>query len=113
MSYINAVSIFMFILILYFLCILSKRLGEVLGMKKYYYLYYIGMVFTLVASVMITLTILNEKLQIVGDVFFALGFNSRSSCLNKILGMVIQRNHQRLGDEKLITGCSCDHGRLC
>ena len=73
MSYINAVSIFMFILILYFLCILSKRLGEVLGMKKYYYLYYIGMVFTLVASVMITLTILNEKLQIVGDVFFALG----------------------------------------
>ncbi len=64
----TSLSFLLFTIILYFLCVLSKRLGEVLGMRKYYYLYYIGMVLTLVASIIITM---NE--QIVGYELFALG----------------------------------------
>ena len=44
-------SFLLFTLILYFLSSISKRLGEVMGMKKYYYLYYAGMYFTFSAAI--------------------------------------------------------------
>jgi hypothetical protein len=46
----DSVSYFLFTVILYFLSVLSKRLGDVMRMKKYYYLYYAGMFFTLLSS---------------------------------------------------------------
>lgn len=52
---IDSVSFFLYTFILYFLSVLSKRLGEVMGMKKYYYIYYAGMFFTLSASVIMIL----------------------------------------------------------
>ncbi len=72
----DAISFFLFTLILYFLSVLSKRLGEAMGLKKYYYLYYIGMFFTLSGSVILVLSIMvNERLEIFryGYAFFASG----------------------------------------
>ena len=46
----DAISYFLLTLILYFLSTLSKRLGDVMGMKKYYYIYYAGMLFTALSS---------------------------------------------------------------
>ena len=46
----DAISFFLFTLVLYFLSAISKRLGEVMGMKKYYYIYYLGIFFTLCSS---------------------------------------------------------------
>ncbi len=53
----DSVSFFLVTLILYFLSVLSKRLGEVMGMRKYYYLYYIGIVLTLMASTVMMLSL--------------------------------------------------------
>lgn len=72
----DAVSFFLFTLILYFLSVLSKRLGEVMGLKKYYYLYYVGMFFTLFGSINLVIsTVTNEGLELFryGYAFFAFG----------------------------------------
>lgn len=67
-------SFFLFTLILYFLSVLSKRLGEVMIMKKYYYLYYIGMFFTLSGSVIMTPQMAGfENRELYGYIFFAVG----------------------------------------
>jgi len=47
----DAMSYILFTIILYFLSVLSKRLGEVMALKRYYYLYYAGMVFTFSGSI--------------------------------------------------------------
>lgn len=71
---IDSLSFFLFALILYFLSILSKRLGVVLGMKKYYYLYFAGMFFMLSGSVVIALTLADfEFAGFLGYSFFAFG----------------------------------------
>jgi len=68
---IDSLSFFLFTCVLYFLSILSKRLGEVLGMKRYYYLYYAGIFFTLSGSVVMASSIKNPHL--LGYALFALG----------------------------------------
>jgi len=67
------ISYFLFTLILYFLSVLSKRLGDVLGMKNYYYLYYAGMVFTLLSSIMSLLAGLLGNIIFFKYVFLATG----------------------------------------
>ncbi len=52
----DAVSFFLYSCILYFLSVISKKLGEAMGMKRYYYLYYLGMLFALTASIMMILS---------------------------------------------------------
>jgi len=52
----DILSFLLFAGILYFLSAISKRLGEVMGLKKYYYLYYIGIFFILFGSIMIMLS---------------------------------------------------------
>ena len=71
---VDTLSFLFFTIILYFLSELSKRLGEVMLMKKYYYLYYAGIFFTFSGSVIISLTLIgfgNSKLF--GYAFFAIG----------------------------------------
>ena len=47
----DPVSFFLFTFVLYYMSVLSKRLGEVMKMRRYYYLYYAGMFFTVTGSV--------------------------------------------------------------
>lgn len=64
-------SFIFFTFVLYFLSVLSKRIGEVMGMRKYYYLYYAGIYFTLTASIIILMNI--ENLDFYGYISFTIG----------------------------------------
>jgi hypothetical protein len=53
---------------------ISKRLGQVMGLRKYYYLYYLGIFFTLFGSIIMSISyeILQET-KLLGYVFFSIG----------------------------------------
>ncbi|MDO8727726.1 MAG: hypothetical protein Q7J35_16805 [Candidatus Methanoperedens sp.] len=71
---IDSVSFLLFTFILYFLSVLSKRFGNVMGMKKYYYLYYAGIFFTFFGSVIMILPApLIDLQELFGYVFFSIG----------------------------------------
>jgi len=71
---IDSVSFLLFTCILYFLSVLSKRFGNAMGMKKYYYLYYAGMVFTFAGSVIMSLSLsFYEPQELLGYLFFSFG----------------------------------------
>ncbi len=69
----DVAAFFLVALILYFLSVMSKRLGEVMGLKKYYYLYYIGIFFILFASIITILSAGIEDADFFGYVFFSIG----------------------------------------
>lgn len=76
----DSVSFLLFTFILYFLSVLSKRFGEVMGIRKYYYLYYAGMLFTFFGSVIIAVSIIMgvssadfEYNRVHGYAFFSAG----------------------------------------
>jgi hypothetical protein len=73
---IDFISFLFYACILYFLSKLSKRFGAVMGMKKYYFLYYVGIFFTLSASMILFLSLWEpegSELFEYGYAFFALG----------------------------------------
>ncbi len=72
----DMVSFFSFTLVFYFLSVLSKRLGEVMGMKKYYYMYYLGMVLMLSGSAVMTPFFIIENSMLYGYALFALGLTA-------------------------------------
>ncbi|NJD76887.1 MAG: hypothetical protein FIB08_07315 [Candidatus Methanoperedens sp.] len=86
---IDSLSFFLFTLILYFLSVLSKRLGEVMGMKKYYYIYYAGMFFTLSGSIIMILPDL-ENAKLIGYSFFSIGLTLGLIASIKYWGWVIK-----------------------
>jgi hypothetical protein len=64
----------MFSSILYILSVISKRLGETMGLKKYYYLYYFGIFFTLFGSIIMALSFdILEKTKLFAYIFFSVG----------------------------------------
>ena len=69
----DAISYFLFTIILYFLSVLSKRLGEVMALKRYYYLYYAGMVFTFSGSIVKVIFPDSGYFELIGYGFFAVG----------------------------------------
>ncbi len=74
LNFVDSAVFVLFTFVLYFLSVLSKRLGEVMGMRKYYYLYYTGMFFTLLGAITIALPFGNfQNTRLFGDSFFALG----------------------------------------
>ncbi len=87
----GSVVIILFTLVLYFLSILSKRLGEAMGMKKYYYLYYIGMFFMLLGSIIMALSFENfQNTHFFGNVFFAIGITFGLIAAIKYWGWLIK-----------------------
>lgn len=71
---IDSVSFLLFTAILYFLSVLSKRFGEVMGIRKYYYFYYAGMLFTASGSFMMSLSVTDfENSRLLGYAFFSAG----------------------------------------
>lgn len=86
---IDSVSFLLFTCVLYFLSVLSKRLGEVLGMRKYYYLYYVGMLFTLSGSFIMTLSGDHDK-RLYGYGFFATGLTFGIIAALKYWGWLIK-----------------------
>lgn len=70
----DSVSFLFFSLILFFLSVISKRLGQVMGLRKYYYLYYLGIFFTLFGSIIMSLSFeILQETKLLGYVFFSIG----------------------------------------
>ncbi|MGB8217645.1 MAG: hypothetical protein WCE94_10135 [Candidatus Methanoperedens sp.] len=91
LRFVGPVVIILFTIVLYFLSILSKRLGEVMGLKKYFYLYYIGMFFMLVGSIIKALSFGNfQNTHFVGDIFFAIGLTFGLIAAIKYWGWLIK-----------------------
>lgn len=73
-EFLDVFAFLLFAFILYFLSVISKRLGEVMGLKKYYYLYYLGIFFLLLASITTIFAIrIMEDVDFYGYVFFSIG----------------------------------------
>ena len=68
-EYLDFAAFLLLALILYFLSVISKRLGEVMGLKKYYYLYYLGIFFSLFASISVGM----EDTDFLGYISFSIG----------------------------------------
>jgi hypothetical protein len=85
----DSVSFLVFTFILYYLSALSKRLGDAMGMKKYYYLYYAAMYFTFLAFIMITFSLGGENAIIYAHSSFALGLTFGLIASIKYWGWVI------------------------
>ena len=87
----DSVSFLFFTCILYFLGELSKRFGDVMGMKKYYYLYYAGVFFTFSGSVMMSLSVaVLEPQGLFGYVFFSIGLTLGLIASTKYWGWLIK-----------------------
>jgi hypothetical protein len=87
----SSIEIVLFTLVLYFLSILSKRLGEVMDMKKYYYLYYIGMFLMLMGSIIMALSFENfQNTHFFGNIFFAIGITFGLIAAIKYWGWLIK-----------------------
>ncbi|VVB55849.1 Uncharacterised protein [uncultured archaeon] len=69
----DVAAFLLFAFILYFLSVISKRLGNVMGLKKYYYLYYLAIFFSLFASIITILSIRMQYTDFYGYVFFSIG----------------------------------------
>ncbi len=70
----DSASFLLFTFILYLLSILSRKFGEVMGMKKYYYIYYIGIFFTFSGSVVMNLSsFVHDNAILFGYGFFSIG----------------------------------------
>ena len=90
-EFIDTLSFFFFTIILYFLSELSKRLGEVMVMKKYYYLYYAGMFFTFTSSIIMSLTLIDfENAKLFGHASFAIGLTLALIASVKYWGWLIK-----------------------
>jgi len=87
----DIVSFLLFAVILYFLSSLSKRLGEVMGLKKYYYLYYIGIFFLLFASIIMILSFgILENGRFYGYASFSIGMTLSLIAAVKYWGWLIK-----------------------
>jgi hypothetical protein len=69
----DSFSFFLFAFIFYFLSALSRRLGEVMGMKKYYYLYYAGIFFAILDSILNALFSTGDNRFFIRYGFFSIG----------------------------------------
>jgi hypothetical protein len=91
LEFVDSISFLLFTCILYFLSVLSKKFGEVLGMKKYYLLYYAAMFFTFSGSVMMSLSVNDlESHKLLGYGFFAFGLTLGLLAAIKYWGWLIK-----------------------
>ncbi|KCZ72136.1 hypothetical protein ANME2D_01539 [Candidatus Methanoperedens nitroreducens] len=91
MELLDSVSYLLFALILYILSILSRRLGEVMGMKRYYYLYYAGISFVLSGSIVRALSLAEfEYSYLLGYALFAAGLTLSLIATVKYWGWLIR-----------------------
>jgi hypothetical protein len=91
LEFLDSVSFLLFTCILYFLSVLSKRFGEVMGMRKYYNIYYIGMFFTFSGSVIMILPLgERDANNLYGYVFFSIGLTLGLMASIKYWGWLIK-----------------------
>jgi len=87
----DLLSFLIFSSILYILSVISKRLGETMGLKKYYYIYYLGIFFTLSGSIIMALSFENlERIKLFGYLCFSIGMTLSLIASIKYWGWLIK-----------------------
>ncbi len=67
------IAVLSFAIVMYLMAILSKRLGSAMRIKPYYYIYYLSIVFMLIAEGYPSFAICTEKVEMITNIFFAIG----------------------------------------
>ena len=67
------IAVISFAIVMYFMALLSKRLGSALRIKPYFYIYYLSIVFMLIAEGYSLFVIYTEKVEMIANIFFAIG----------------------------------------
>ena len=67
------VAIISFAIVMYLMALLGKRLGGAMQIKPYFYIYYLSIVFMLIADVYSSFAINSEKVEMITNLFFAIG----------------------------------------
>lgn len=67
------IAVISFVIVIYLMAILSKRLGSAMRIKPFFYIYYLGIVFMLIAEVYSSFAIYTEKVEMITNLLFAIG----------------------------------------
>ncbi len=67
------IAVISFTVVMYLMAILSKRLGSAMRIKPYYFIYYLSIVFMLIAEGYSSFVINTEKVEMIANLFFAIG----------------------------------------
>ena len=67
------IAVISFTIVMYLMAILSKRLGSAMRMKSYFYIYYLGIIFMLIAEVYSLFVIYTMKVEMIANFIFAIG----------------------------------------
>ncbi len=67
------IAVISFTIVLYLMSLLSKRLGSALQFKPYFYIYYLAIVFMLIAEVYSSFAIYTEKVEMIVNFLLAIG----------------------------------------
>ena len=67
------IAVISFTIVMYLMAILSKRLGSAMRVKPYFYIYYLSIIFMLIALVYSLSVPYSEKVEMIGNTFFAIG----------------------------------------
>ena len=67
------IAVISFAIVMYLMALLSKRLGSALRIKPYFYIYYLSIVFMLIAEGYSLFVIYTEKVEMIANIFFAIG----------------------------------------
>ncbi len=67
------IAVISFAVVMYLMAILSKRLGSAMRIKPYFYIYYLSIIFMLIALVYSLFVPYTEKGEMIGNAIFAIG----------------------------------------
>ena len=67
------IAVISFAIVMYLMAILSKRLGSAMRIKPYFYIYYLSIIFILIALGYSLFVPYTEKGEMIGNTFFAIG----------------------------------------
>ena len=71
--YVWDIAVISFAAVMYLMAILSKRLGVAMRIKPYFYFYYFSIVFMLIAVVYSSFLPHTDKVEMIGNLLFAIG----------------------------------------
>ncbi len=67
------IAVISFTIVMYLMSMLSKRLGSAMRIKPYFYIYYLSIVFMLIAEGYLSFAIYTEKVEMIANIIFAIG----------------------------------------
>ena len=84
------IAVISFTIVMYLMAILSKRLGSAMRIKPYFYIYYLSIVFMLIAEGYSSLAIYTVKVEMIANILFAIGMTLGLFATVKYWGWIVK-----------------------